>query len=69
MDFRTILVFEGEYINGKKKGKGEIYDRKYEDYVLKEIDEENDIKNEDKNDYDKDIDNLEKELNDFFKDY
>ena len=65
MDFRKILVFEGKYINGKKKGKGEIYDREYEDYVLKEIDEQNDIKNDDINDYDKDI---EKQVNDFFKD-
>ncbi len=45
-DFRTIKAFEGEYINGKKKGKREIYDRKSKTCVLKEIDEENDIKSD-----------------------
>ena len=54
-DFHKILAFEGEYINGKKKGKGEIYDYKSQKYVIKEIDEENDIKNEDEDNYSEDI--------------
>ena len=40
-DFDFILDFEGEYINGKRKGKKRIYSVKHEKYVLKKIDEEN----------------------------
>ena len=39
----------------KKKGKGEVYDYKSQKYVIKEIDEENDIKNEDE---DKDVEDI-----------
>ena len=43
-DFVRLISFEGDYINGKRKGKGEIYDRKSRRRILKEIDEENNIK-------------------------
>ena len=58
-DFHKILAFEGEYINGEKKGKGEIYDYKSKKYVLKEIDEEKEIKTYDGIDFFKDYKNYE----------
>ncbi len=62
-EFGFILAFEGEYINGKKKGEGEIYDSEYQKYVLREIDEEKNIKNENKdNCVEKTINDNKKEL-------
>ncbi len=61
-DFANILVFEGEYINGKKKGKGEIYDYKSKKYELKEINEENEINNEEKdNDFEETLNDKDNE--------
>ena len=58
-NFRTILAFEGEYINGKKKGKKAICDYKSKKYVLKEIDEEKEIKTYDGIDFFKNYKNYE----------
>ena len=39
VDFKDILVFEGEYINGKKKGKGQKYDYRSRTTIEQIIDE------------------------------
>ena len=39
------MVFEGEYINGKRKGKKRVFDSVLKKYVLKDFDEENEIIN------------------------
>ena len=43
-DFKDILVFEGEYMNGIKKGKRYIYDYDLERAIEKEYDEEKEFK-------------------------
>ena len=74
MDFKDILVFEGEYINGKKKGKGYIYDYRRRTTIEQMIDEENEVNkpinpDENFNEENEENEDDENEIDKFFKEF